>query len=89
MGTCLSPIGKDARKLPKPVQPLTQLQLRNARPKEKPYRLFDGGGLYLEVTPTGSKLWLIKFRQLSGKENKLSFGGFPEVYLADARARRD
>jgi hypothetical protein len=75
--------------MPRPVQPLTQLQVRNARPKEKPYRLFDGSGLYLEVTPTGSKLWRMKFRQPGGKENRLSFGVFPEVSLADARARRD
>ena len=75
--------------MPKQVQPLTQLQVRNAKAKDKPCKLADGGGLYLEVMPTGGKLWRMKFRQLDGKENRLSFGSFPEVSLADARTKRD
>jgi hypothetical protein len=67
----------------KRVQPLTQLQVRNAKPMDKPYKLADGGGLYLEVMPTGGKLWRMKYRQPDGKENRLSFGIFPEVSLAD------
>jgi hypothetical protein len=43
--------------MPKRVPPLTQLQLKTAKPQDKPYKLADGGGLYLEVKPTGSKLW--------------------------------
>lgn len=46
-----------APKMPKRVQPLSQLEIRYAKPKDKPYRLADGGGLYLEVMPTGGKLW--------------------------------
>jgi integrase len=75
--------------MPKQVQPLTQLQVRNAKAKDKPYKLADGGGLYLEVMPSGGKLWRMKFRQSDGKENRLSFGAFPEVSLMDARAKRD
>jgi hypothetical protein len=48
---------------PKRVVPLTDLQVRNAKKRDRPYKLADGGGLYLEVTVTGSKLWRMKFRQ--------------------------
>ncbi|MFJ1472449.1 tyrosine-type recombinase/integrase [Massilia orientalis] len=75
--------------MPKQVQPLTQLQVRNAKAKDKPYKLADGGGLYLEVMPSGGKLWRMKFRQADGKENRLAFGAFPDVSLLDARAKRD
>ncbi|RFP23893.1 integrase arm-type DNA-binding domain-containing protein [Duganella sp. BJB476] len=67
---------------------LTALQVKNAKPKEKPYKLFDGGGLYLEVAPTGSRIWRLKYRQLNGKENRLSFGPYPEITLQEARERR-
>ncbi|EEO30347.1 hypothetical protein OFBG_01375 [Oxalobacter formigenes OXCC13] len=45
------------------IVPLNQKQIDNAKPKEKSYSLFDGGGLYMEVSPKGSKLWRMKFRQ--------------------------
>lgn len=79
----------DAPKMPKVVAPLTDVQVKNAKPKEKAYKLADGGGLYLEIVPTGSKLWRMKFRQANGKENRLSFGKYPEVSIAQARAQRD
>jgi len=41
--------------------PLTDMQVRNAKPTDKTYRLFDGGGLYIEVAPTGSRIWRLKF----------------------------
>lgn len=75
--------------MPKQVQPLTQLQVRNAKAKDKPYKMADGGGLYVEVMPSGGKIWRMKFRQADGKENRLSFGAFPDVSLMDARAKRD
>ena len=75
--------------MPKRVPPLTQLQIKNAKPRDKPYKLADGGGLYLEVTPVGGKHWRMKYRQPNGKENKLHFGAFPAVSLLDARERRD
>ncbi|MDY7579446.1 integrase arm-type DNA-binding domain-containing protein [Herbaspirillum sp. RTI4] len=75
--------------MPKKIAPLTDIQVKNAKPKDKPYKLADGGGLYLEVIPTGGKLWRMKFRQASGKENRLSFGAYPVVTLIEARKLRD
>jgi len=68
--------------------PLTDTAIRNAKPKGEDYKLADGGGLFLLVTPTGSKLWRMRFKHL-GKEQKLSFGTYPDVSLKDARERRD
>jgi integrase len=74
--------------MPKLVSPLTDTQVRNAKPQGKPYKLSDGGGLYLEVMPTGSKLWRMKFKRTNGKESRLAFGSYPEVSLAEARNKR-
>lgn len=74
--------------MPKLITPLTDIQIRSAKPKEKPYKLSDGGGLYVEVTPGGTKLWRMKVRQANGKESRLSFGAYPEVSLLDARTER-
>lgn len=68
--------------------PLTDTAIRNARSRDKPVRLFDGGGLYLEISPAGGKLWRLKYR-FGGKEKRLAFGAYPEVTLADARERRE
>lgn len=59
----------------------------NAKPRKKTYKLFDGQGLYLEVTPTGSKLWRLKYHY-SRKEKSLSLGPYPRVTLAEAREKR-
>ena len=75
--------------MPKIITPLSDTQVKNAKRKDKPYKLFDGGGLYLEVTTIGSKLWRMKFKQANGKEGRLAFGSYPEVTLADARKKRD
>jgi integrase len=70
--------------------PLTDVAIRKAKPGAKPYKLADAGGLYVEVTPSGGKWWRWKYRRPdTGKENRLSFGTYPEVGLADARTRRD
>jgi integrase len=74
--------------MPKLATPLTDIQVRTAKPKEKAYKLADGGGMYLEVMPTGSKLWRMKFRQANGSESRLAFGSYPEVSLLDARNKR-
>lgn len=74
--------------MPKVVPPLTDLQIRNARATGASYKLFDGGGLYLEVTPAGGKLWKLKYRTPQGRENKLSLGAYPTVTLQAARERR-
>jgi integrase len=68
--------------------PLTDLEIRKTKPTTKPVRLFDGGGLYLEISPSGGKLWRLKYR-FGGKEKKLGFGVYPEISLAVARERRD
>lgn len=63
---------------------LTAIAARNAKPREKPYKLAAGSGIYLEVMPTGARYWRMKYRY-GGKEKRLAFGVFPEVSLADAR----
>lgn len=68
--------------------PLTDTAIRKAKPKDKTYKLSDGGGLYLEIALSGSKLWRMKYRY-AGKEKRLSFGSYPTVGLADARQCRD
>jgi integrase len=67
---------------------LSDFALKSAKPREKPYRLSDGDGLYLLVQPGGSKLWQLRYRFLE-KENVLSFGKYPHLGLADARRKRD
>jgi len=74
--------------MPKLISPLSDIQLRNAKPAEKAYKLSDGGGLYVEIMPNGSKFWRMKVRQANGKESRLTFGSYPDVTLAQARAER-
>lgn len=74
--------------MPKRVLPLTPLQVLNAKPSNKEYKLSDGGGLYLSVTPSGGKLWRLKYR-FGGLEKKLALGAFPDVALAHARKSRE
>jgi integrase len=68
--------------------PLTDTSIRNAKPGEKPIKLFDERGLFLLVTPTGGKWWRFRF-MFDGKEKLLSLGVYPDVSLKDARERRD
>ena len=68
--------------------PLSELQIKNAKPSEKPFRMADGGGLYVEVSPAGGKLWRLKFR-IDGKEKRLSLGTYPTVSLKAARTMRE
>ncbi|MFO1465884.1 MAG: integrase arm-type DNA-binding domain-containing protein [Steroidobacteraceae bacterium] len=67
---------------------LTETAIRAAKPTHKPYKRFDGQGLYLLVMPTGGRLWRFKFRS-GGKEKLLSLGSYPDVSLKQARAKRD
>lgn len=65
---------------------LTDAKLRSLKPRDKAYRVYDSGGLYVQVTPSGSRLWRFKYR-FGGKERLLTLkGGYPKVKLADARA---
>lgn len=68
--------------------PLSDTQIRNAKPAEKPYKLFDEKGLYVLVNPNGGKWWRFKFR-FEGKEKLLSFGTYPDTGLKEARIKRD
>ncbi len=68
--------------------PLTDVSIRAAKPRQKTFKLFDSGGLYLELSPGGGKWWRWKYR-FGGKEKRLSFGVYPDVNLKAARKRRD
>ncbi|MBY0571988.1 MAG: Arm DNA-binding domain-containing protein [Burkholderiaceae bacterium] len=63
--------------MPKLATPLTDIQVRNAKPKDKTYTLADGNGMYLEVMPAGKKRWRMAYRQPNGKNNRLTFGEYP------------
>lgn len=67
---------------------LNARQVDAAKPREKAYKLADGAGLYLEVVPSGSRYWRMKYR-FNGKEKRMAFGVYPAVSLAQARALRD
>ena len=74
--------------MPKIVTPLSLSQIKTAKPKEKVYKLPDGGGLALWILPSGSKSWRLQYRRPHGKMNTLTLGLFPRFGLADARAWR-
>lgn len=63
---------------------LTDTTVRKAKPTEKPYKLSDGGGLYLAVMPEGGKLWRWKYR-FGGREKLMAIGKYPQISLAQAR----
>ena len=66
---------------------ITNIQCKNAKPKDKPYKLAAGRGLYLEVMPNGSKYWRMKYRiKADGKlkEKRIAFGVYPETSLKEA-----
>jgi integrase len=67
---------------------LTDTKVRNAKPKNKQFKIFDGDGLFLLVSPAGGKWWRFKYR-FGGKEKLLSLGTYPEVSLAQARERHN
>lgn len=67
---------------------LTALVVKNAKTTERPLKLFDGGGMYLLVKPNGARYWRLDFR-INGRYKTLSLGTYPDVGLADARAKRE
>ena len=67
---------------------LTDVKVRNTKPKEKQFKISDGGGMYLLITPNGSKCWRLKYR-FGGKEKVLALGTYPERSLSEARQRRE
>ena len=74
--------------MPRRILPLSDTTVRNAKKKDSDYILSDGLGLYLLVTPSGSKLWRFQYR-FGGKQRGLAFGAYPSITLAEARQRRD
>ena len=73
--------------MPKRILPLSDLQVKNAKPQENQYKLMDGFGLFLLVTPTNGKLWHFDYRY-GGKRKTLAFGAYPSLSLSDARHHR-
>jgi integrase len=67
---------------------LTDVKVKNERAREKKFRLADGGGLYLQVEPTGAKLWRWKYR-FGGREKVMAFGQYPKVSLSEARQKHE
>lgn len=67
--------------------PLTDAKIKSLKPKEKSYKVADYGGLYVEVSPTGARLWLLKFR-FEGREKRLSFGAYRSRWRQFYRFRR-
>jgi len=68
--------------------PLTDVKIRNAKPTGKPFKIADSAGLYIEIRPTGKKLWRYRYK-IAGKENVYALGEYPDLSLSDARATRD
>ena len=74
--------------MPKAITPLSDTKARTAKPNAKESKLYDGGELHLHITPSGGKLWLMKYC-FTEKEKLLSFGPYPEVSLSEARQNRE
>lgn len=74
--------------MPKRIVPLSELDVKTAKPAAKDYTLYDGGGLMLLVKTTGGKLWRFKYR-FNGLEKRMAMGAYPEVSLKDARQKRE
>ena len=73
--------------MPKRIHPLTDIQVKTTKPSQKSYKLSDGGGMYLLVTPSGGKLWRFDYRYAS-KRKTMTFGEYPDVSLSKARDKR-
>lgn len=71
-----------------PTNTLTDARCKGAKPADKPYKLFGGGGMFLYVSPTGAKVWRIAYR-VEGRPQTKSLGAYPAVSLAEARAQRE
>ena len=70
------------------TKPLTDKEIKAAKPREKEYKIFDGGGLYLSVTPKNKKWWRLKYT-FDGKEKRISLGVYPKTSLQEARKKRE
>ena len=72
----------------KSILPLTATQIKTSKPKDKDYKLFDGGGLFLLIATSGGKRWRLKYR-FNNKEKIIALGTYPSISLKDAREIRD
>ncbi len=68
--------------------PLTELQIKNLKAKEKRFLVRDDHGLYIEVNPTGRKYWKVRY-MINGKAQKITLGEYPYISLKEARQKRD
>lgn len=68
--------------------PLSDVQIRSLKPRDRIYKISDANSLYLEVHPTGARLWRFKYTWY-GKQKRIALGAYPAVGLAEARRRRD
>ena len=84
----ITPVARGTHTPLGPPMPLTHFDLQNAKPAAKPFKIADGGGLFLIVQPNGSKHWRLRYFYL-GKERSLSIGAYPLVSLAEARGARE
>ncbi|HXG27262.1 MAG TPA: integrase arm-type DNA-binding domain-containing protein [Nevskiales bacterium] len=73
--------------MPKHIKPLTEVRIRSAKPDQ--YPLWDGGGLHLIRDPAGARRWRLKYYRPDGRENRIGFGPYPDVPLAEARRQRE
>lgn len=88
-GTCTACAKDHGYKMPKLATPLTDLRIKAAKPKDNPYRLADGEGMYLEIMPSGSKIWRMAYRQANRTTStRLTFGHYPALGLTEARQKR-
>ncbi|WP_188704316.1 integrase arm-type DNA-binding domain-containing protein [Silvimonas iriomotensis] len=72
--------------MPRITKPLTDADCRNARPRDKDFSLFDGGGLHLLVKKNGTRSWRFKYTKPSGKPGLTAFGDYPTLTLSSASA---
>lgn len=79
----------DTTKMARKTDPLTNTEVKQAKPTEKLYKLTDGGGLQLWIKPNGSKLWMLDYiHPVSKKRSSIAFGAYPALSLAEARKKR-
>jgi len=74
--------------MPRTAIPLSDPKCEAAKPRDREYKLFDGGGLYLLVKPSGVKTWRFKYVRPDGREGLATFGAYPALSLKAARERR-
>lgn len=76
--------------MPTTTRPLTATEVDKAKPKDKPYRLYDGGGLLLNIATSGTKTWYFQYtRPFENKKDMMNLGRYPAISLNDARKQRN